>query len=161
MKIFGNDYPTPDGTCVRDYIHVTDLARAHLLALDACTPGENRAYNLGSGAGFSNGEVLAVCRATYSPDASARGQLESELLARLRCRRDIGWPFAVRLAVPLLGKLVPGPREMCAKLGAGAYAELPVDANQVCLDRLRAHEELGGDFAVGQPGGGEVRHQLF
>ena len=52
----------PDGTCVRDYIHVADLARAHLLALDACAPGEHRIYNLGSGSGFSNREVIEVCR---------------------------------------------------------------------------------------------------
>jgi UDP-glucose 4-epimerase len=62
VRIFGSDYPTPDGTCVRDYIHVTDLARAHLLALAACTPGGHRIYNLGSGTGFSNRQVLAVCR---------------------------------------------------------------------------------------------------
>ena len=55
--IFGDDYPTPDGTCVRDYIHVVDLARAHLLALDACAPGEHQIYNLGSGSGFSDREV--------------------------------------------------------------------------------------------------------
>ena len=54
VSIYGDDYPTPDGTCVRDYIHVTDLARAHLLALDACAPGQHRIYNLGSGTGFSN-----------------------------------------------------------------------------------------------------------
>jgi UDP-glucose 4-epimerase len=62
VRLFGDDYPTPDGTCVRDYIHVTDLARAHMLALEACMPGEHRVYNLGSGAGFSNTEVLSACR---------------------------------------------------------------------------------------------------
>ena len=62
VRLFGDDYPTPDGTCVRDYIHVTDLARAHMLALEACVPGEHRVYNLGSGAGFSNLEVLSACR---------------------------------------------------------------------------------------------------
>ena len=62
VRLFGDDYPTPDGTCVRDYIHVTDLARAHMLALEACVPGEHRIYNLGSGAGFSNLEVLSACR---------------------------------------------------------------------------------------------------
>ncbi|HEY2308766.1 MAG TPA: UDP-glucose 4-epimerase GalE [Streptosporangiaceae bacterium] len=62
VRLFGDDYPTPDGTCVRDYIHVTDLARAHMLALEACVPGEHRVYNLGSGAGFSNTEVLSACR---------------------------------------------------------------------------------------------------
>lgn len=62
VSVFGTDYPTPDGTCVRDYIHVADLARAHLLALDATTEGEHRVYNLGNGTGFSVREVVEVCR---------------------------------------------------------------------------------------------------
>jgi UDP-glucose 4-epimerase len=62
VRLFGDDYPTPDGTCVRDYIHVTDLAAAHLLALDGAKPGEHQVYNLGSGTGFSNLEVLSACR---------------------------------------------------------------------------------------------------
>jgi UDP-glucose 4-epimerase len=62
VRLFGDDYPTPDGTCVRDYIHVTDVARAHMLALAAAAPGQHQVYNLGSGAGFSNLEVLSACR---------------------------------------------------------------------------------------------------
>jgi UDP-glucose 4-epimerase len=62
VLINGIDYPTPDGTCVRDYIHVTDLADAHLLALGACEPGRHSVYNLGNGAGFSVREVIDVCR---------------------------------------------------------------------------------------------------
>ncbi|SNS25832.1 UDP-glucose 4-epimerase [Actinomadura meyerae] len=62
VKIFGDDYPTADGTCVRDYIHVIDLGRAHLLALDACEPGAHQIFNLGSGTGNSVREVLDVCR---------------------------------------------------------------------------------------------------
>ncbi|MFI6293204.1 UDP-glucose 4-epimerase GalE [Nonomuraea sp. NPDC050790] len=62
VQVFGTDYPTPDGTCVRDYIHVADLATAHLLALEAVTEGEHKIYNLGSGAGFSVKEVIDVCR---------------------------------------------------------------------------------------------------
>lgn len=62
VPIYGDDYPTPDGTCVRDYIHVTDLARAHLLALEAAVPGVHKIYNLGNGDGFSNLEVLNACR---------------------------------------------------------------------------------------------------
>ena len=72
VSIYGDDYPTPDGTCIRDYIHVTDLARAHLLALDACTPGQHRIYNLGSGTGFSNLEVLRACREVTGHDIPAR-----------------------------------------------------------------------------------------
>jgi UDP-glucose 4-epimerase len=62
VRIFGDDYPTPDGTCVRDYIHVTDLADAHLRALGACRTGQHQIYNLGNGAGFSVREVIEVCR---------------------------------------------------------------------------------------------------
>ena len=49
VQVFGDDYATPDGTCIRDYIHVTDLADAHLRALAACQPGRHRIYNLGNG----------------------------------------------------------------------------------------------------------------
>ncbi len=63
VQIYGTDYPTPDGTAVRDYIHVEDLARAHLLALDAITPGTHAIYNLGNGTGFSVREVVEACRA--------------------------------------------------------------------------------------------------
>ena len=62
LPLYGDDYPTPDGTCVRDYIHVADLATAHLAALDAVRPGEHRVYNLGNGAGFSNQEVVRAVR---------------------------------------------------------------------------------------------------
>ncbi len=62
LQLFGDDYPTADGTCVRDYIHVEDLARAHLLALDAATAGEHRIYNLGNGNGFSNRQVVEAAR---------------------------------------------------------------------------------------------------
>lgn len=60
--IFGTDYPTPDGTAVRDYLHVVDLGRAHLLALEASEPGRHRIVNLGSGTGYSVREVLDACR---------------------------------------------------------------------------------------------------
>jgi UDP-glucose 4-epimerase len=62
LSIFGDDYPTRDGSCIRDYIHVTDLATAHVLALAACIPGRHVIYNLGSGTGYSNLEVLRTCR---------------------------------------------------------------------------------------------------
>lgn len=61
ITIFGDDYPTRDGTCVRDYIHVTDLARAHILALKALDRG-SRTYNLGNGRGFTVREVIETCR---------------------------------------------------------------------------------------------------
>ncbi|MER7955556.1 UDP-glucose 4-epimerase GalE [Streptomyces sp. NPDC096030] len=62
ISVYGDDYPTPDGTCVRDYIHVADLAEAHLLALDAMTPGEHLICNLGNGNGFSVREVVETVR---------------------------------------------------------------------------------------------------
>lgn len=69
MYMFGDDYPTPDGTCVRDYIHVEDLVRAHVAVLDKPgTPGETRAFNLGTGTGTSVKEVLdAVKTVTGKP----------------------------------------------------------------------------------------------
>ena len=63
VSIFGDDYPTPDGTCIRDYIHVTDLAQAHILALDyLLSGGENNVFNLGNGVGFSVKQVIDVAR---------------------------------------------------------------------------------------------------
>jgi UDP-glucose 4-epimerase len=62
IKVFGEDYPTPDGTCVRDYIHVSDLADAHLLALDALETHDCLIYNLGNGKGFSVKEVIESAR---------------------------------------------------------------------------------------------------
>lgn len=58
FTIFGVDYPTPDGTCVRDFVHVEDLAQAHLLALEAVRPGESRVYNVGCESGYSVREVV-------------------------------------------------------------------------------------------------------
>ncbi|WP_130868685.1 UDP-glucose 4-epimerase GalE [Intestinimonas massiliensis (ex Afouda et al. 2020)] len=63
VSVFGNDYPTKDGTCIRDYIHVTDLAQAHILALDYLMKGgENNVFNLGNGVGFTVNEVIEVAR---------------------------------------------------------------------------------------------------
>src|SRR3954465_8823059 len=62
LTIYGDDYPTPDGTCIRDYIHVGDLPEAHLLALSAPAPGEHRIYNLGNGTGFSVQQVVDAVR---------------------------------------------------------------------------------------------------
>lgn len=69
VTLFGDDYPTPDGTCIRDYLHVADLADAHLRAIDATVPGDPRTdegaivCNLGNGGGFSNREVIAAAEA--------------------------------------------------------------------------------------------------
>src|SRR5438094_2511423 len=62
ISIFGNDYPTPDGTCIRDYVHVDDLATAHLAALERLQPGKSIKVNLGTGRGYSVREVIDACR---------------------------------------------------------------------------------------------------
>lgn len=62
IKVFGNDWPTPDGTPIRDYIHIRDLAEAHILALQHAVPGVHNIYNLGSGTGFSVQQVIETCR---------------------------------------------------------------------------------------------------
>nr|WP_069167064.1 UDP-glucose 4-epimerase GalE [Nocardia altamirensis] len=62
FTLYGTDYPTTDGSCRRDYVHVSDLAEAHLLALDALEPGRHEIFNLGNGQGFSNLEVLETVR---------------------------------------------------------------------------------------------------
>ncbi|GGM54672.1 UDP-glucose 4-epimerase GalE [Longimycelium tulufanense] len=62
IQIYGDDWPTEDGTCIRDYIHVLDLAEAHLLALETAVAGRHRIYNLGNGTGFSVRQVVDTCR---------------------------------------------------------------------------------------------------
>ena len=61
IKVFGTDYPTPDGTCIRDYVHTADLASAHLLAIQATTPETAEVFNIGTGRGTSVKEIIAAC----------------------------------------------------------------------------------------------------
>ena len=95
--MYGDDYPTPDGTCVRDYIHVADLAEAHLLALRAAVPGEHLICNLGNGNGFSVREVVeTVRRVTGHPlpvVESPRRPGDPPLLVAgsQKIRSDLGW----------------------------------------------------------------------
>jgi UDP-glucose 4-epimerase len=70
--VFGTDYPTPDGTCIRDYIHVEDLCDAHILAMDALGPGEGRFYNLGIGRGYSVREVVDAARQVTGMEVPVR-----------------------------------------------------------------------------------------
>ena len=97
VRVFGTDYPTPDGTAIRDYIHVEDLGRAHLLALDAAEEPGHRVYNLGNGAGFSVREVIAAARAVTgreiaAVDAGRRAGDPPVLVASSdRIRRELGW----------------------------------------------------------------------
>jgi UDP-glucose 4-epimerase len=97
VKIFGTDYPTRDGTPIRDYIHVEDLGRAHLLALEAARAGEHKIYNLGNGAGFSVREVVEAARrvtgrpieAVESPRRS--GDPAVLVAASDKIRAELGW----------------------------------------------------------------------
>ncbi|MDP7015638.1 MAG: NAD-dependent epimerase/dehydratase family protein, partial [Pirellulaceae bacterium] len=68
ITIYGDNYATPDGTCVRDYVHVDDLAEAHLRALDRLRPGQGVKVNLGSGRGYSVQEVIDACRSISGAD---------------------------------------------------------------------------------------------
>jgi UDP-glucose 4-epimerase len=97
LQLSGDDYPTPDGTCIRDYIHVVDLATAHLKALENGRPAEHRVYNLGNGSGFSNLEVIeAVRKVTGHPIPVRVGGRRAGDPAVLvassdRARAELGW----------------------------------------------------------------------
>jgi len=97
VKIFGTDYPTRDGTPIRDYIHVEDLGRAHLLALEAAEEGEHRVYNLGNGAGFSVREVVEAARRVTGRNVEAvesprRSGDPAVLVASSdKIRAELGW----------------------------------------------------------------------
>ena len=99
VTIFGADYPTPDGTCVRDYIHVSDLARAHLLALQALADGHaGGSYNLGcGGSGYSVMQVIEVARSVSGRDIRLRigprrpGDPAVLVASSQRIMRDLGW----------------------------------------------------------------------
>jgi UDP-glucose 4-epimerase len=97
IEIFGTDYPTADGTCVRDYIHVSDLAAAHLLALDALERSGQLIYNLGSGQGFTVRQVIeGVRRVTGRPiavvESPRRAGDPAELIASSeKIRRELQW----------------------------------------------------------------------
>ena len=97
IGIFGNDYPTPDGTCIRDYVHVDDLATAHVAALERLTPGEGLKLNLGTGRGNSVLEVVEACRRVTGhaipADIGARRPGDpAELIADSSlAQRTLGW----------------------------------------------------------------------
>ncbi len=98
ITVFGNDHPTPDGTCIRDYIHVTDLAQAHLLALEALERGAvTTAYNLGNGTGYSVQELIDCAReVTQKPIRVRIGPRRAgdppELVGDAsRIRAELGW----------------------------------------------------------------------
>ena len=96
ITIFGDDYPTADGTCVRDYIHVSDLARAHILALEALARG-SRVYNLGNGVGSSVIAVIETARAVTGHPIPAEigprrpGDPPVLVAASARIRDELAW----------------------------------------------------------------------
>jgi UDP-glucose 4-epimerase len=97
VSIFGTDYPTPDGTAVRDYIHVEDLAEAHILALEAIEPGVHQVLNLGNGNGFSVREVIEAARTVTGREIKAveegrrAGDPPILVAASEQIRRVLGW----------------------------------------------------------------------
>ena len=109
LKVFGNDYPTPDGTCVRDYIHVDDLAEAHLAALSWMEnqPGAV-AFNLGNGRGFSVLEVIeAASKVTgqnipYSVEGRRPGDPAVLVASADKARRELGWQPRYRDIEPII-----------------------------------------------------------
>lgn len=95
--IFGTDYPTPDGTCIRDYVHIADLVSAHLLVLDALSEKDKLIYNVGSGNGYSVREVINAAAAVSGQDIpvieSPRRPGDSARLVASsdKIRRELGW----------------------------------------------------------------------
>lgn len=108
ITIFGQDYDTPDGTCIRDYIHVSDLANAHVLAAGAIEPGMVKVYNLGNGEGFSVKQVIETCRTVTGHSipvviGSRRAGDPARLVASsARAVRELGW----RTKFPSLEEIV-------------------------------------------------------
>jgi UDP-glucose 4-epimerase len=97
VNVFGTDYPTRDGTAVRDYIHIEDLSDAHVLALKAARPGEHQIYNLGNGNGFSVREVIAAVERVTGKSVAVReadrrpGDPPELVAASERVRTALGW----------------------------------------------------------------------
>ena len=142
VQIFGQDYPTPDGTCIRDFIHVRDLASAHLLALEATGEGDSslEIYNLGSAAGFSVREVVEAARKVTGRAIPARvvkrrsGDPPVLVASSRRARRELGWnathsKLEVMLADAWAWKLAH-PNGYAAEPGADRRPDLHGRANQ-------------------------------
>lgn len=97
ISMYGDDWPTADGTCVRDYIHIRDLADAHLLALESNTPGKHRIFNLGSGDGYSVKEVIEACRRVTGHPIPAEvaprraGDPATLIASSQRAKDELGW----------------------------------------------------------------------
>jgi len=109
LKVFGDDYPTADGTCVRDYVHVDDLAQAHQLALDYLDahPGAH-AFNLGNGQGFSVREVIAAAEAVggrkieHAIEPRRPGDPSVLVASSAKAREQLGWTPVYTTLVPII-----------------------------------------------------------
>ncbi len=110
LQLYGDDYDTADGSCVRDYIHVEDLATAHVLALESTVPNEHKIYNLGTGSGYSNKQVVGVVRAvTGAPlpvETGPRrdGDAVTVVASAEKAKAELGW----RPAKACLEQIVTG-----------------------------------------------------
>ncbi len=97
LQLYGDDYDTPDGSCIRDYIHVEDLATAHVLALTATVPGAHKIYNLGTGTGYSNKQVVDVVRAVTGKPLPVEigprrdGDAVTVVAAADKAKAELGW----------------------------------------------------------------------
>jgi UDP-glucose-4-epimerase GalE len=97
IDIYGTDYPTPDGTCVRDFVHVEDLATAHLLALENLSPGKGLHFNLGTGHGYSVREVIKAAETVLGKKAPVRetarrpGDPPVLVASPDKIKRELGW----------------------------------------------------------------------
>lgn len=97
IMMFGDDWPTKDGTNIRDYIHIRDLADAHLLALESNTPGKHRIFNLGSGEGYSVKEVIETCREVTGHEIPAEvaprraGDPAVLIASSEKAMKELGW----------------------------------------------------------------------
>lgn len=97
IQIYGTDYPTPDGSCIRDYIHIADLVSAHILALEGLSGKDKLVYNIGSGSGFSVKEVIEIARQVTGHSIPAEesprraGDPPRLVASSERIQRDLGW----------------------------------------------------------------------
>jgi UDP-glucose-4-epimerase GalE len=97
IEIYGTDYATPDGTCIRDYIHVDDLAEAHLLALEQLEPGKGLRYNLGTGRGYTVREVIRTVEEVTGKKVPVKegprrpGDPGALVAASAKAQRELGW----------------------------------------------------------------------
>ena len=153
VSVFGDDYPTKDGTCIRDYIHVTDLAQAHILALDYLMKGgDNNIFNLGNGVGFTVQEVIDVARSVTGHPIPARiaprraGDPAQLIASSEKAMKVLGWqpkynPTALRRS------------EYGAESGHRA-------ADLLCPGEA-AHSaggpDMDGQYLAGGPGAGRLR----